>query len=563
MKGCFVYLWVALFLHSFYVSAGDKEQILSVKAKNGDSFSYTMKEQEKDALYTVYELTYPTPVKNSIPTQEKVFAKYYLPNSLKNSKTKVPAVVCMHILGGRQALTMLICSYLASYGVPAMMPYMPSYGPRDVNGWKNKIKKSPDVALKFMGCIEQGTSEISRAYDLLASRPEVNPAKISLEGISLGAILSTIAGGKDDRFYKLIILLGGGNLNKIIGNSRETLWLKDKIDALPADKKAKVKAYFKKLDPLVYAPNLTKKADQDRIMMINADCDEVIPPECSQKLAEKMNMSKKIEWLKGHGHYTAIAELPGILDRITCFVTDKKITKQEVAKDQPKAKEKPLQEIFLQNLGELLNDNIPENQCRIIELDADFQNQTGIIKIIRGNGTKFSLNCDIPKLGKGALGHGSYPWLQTTKGMVFEGTLNQKKASVPAEYINSVSKGYYVMLQGFVEMAKIMPQLMEQHVTFEEIKNSDGTFTLKVTAKKKKSDYGEILFDQTRSVPQKITFNIKKQKGTVNIKKWNMNAFATEELFLPPDVKNITKVEQKQLDRLMASFINFAGDIIK
>jgi hypothetical protein len=296
-------------------------------------------------------------------------------------------------------------------------------------------------------------------------------------------------------------------------------------------------------------------------MMINADCDEVIPPECSQELAEEMNMSDKIEWLKGHGHYTAIAELPGILDRITCFVTDNKTTKQEIAKNQPK--ERPLQEIFLKNLGELLNDNIPENQCRIIDLDAAFQNQTGIIKIIRGNGARFSLNCNIPKLGKTTLGHGSYPWLQTTKGMIFEGTLNPQETSNPAEYINSVSKGYYVLLQGFVEMAKMMPQLLEQHVTFEEIKNLDETFTLKVAAKKKKSDYGEILFDQTRSIPQKITFNIGQQKGTINIRKWNMNAFATEELFLPPNGKDITKVEQKQLDRLMASFINFAGDMVK
>jgi hypothetical protein len=68
---------------------------------------------------------------NGIPTQEKVFAKYYIPNAFRKAIEKALAVVCMHILGGQQALTMLICSYLASHGVPAMMPYMPIYGPRN------------------------------------------------------------------------------------------------------------------------------------------------------------------------------------------------------------------------------------------------------------------------------------------------------------------------------------------------------------------------------------------------------------------------------------------------
>ena len=560
-----------LFLYSFcvlyagYATGAETKTIPVAAVKQRKAFSYTMTKVKKESLYTIFNMTYPTPVEKSIAGQDTVHALYYLPNSIKSGKTaeKSSAVICMHILGGDQGLTQLICSYLASLGIPALMPYMPGYGPRNKNGWKRKMEASASAPFSVLRAVDQGTSEISRAYDILASRPEVDKNMISLEGISLGAMFTTIAGGKDKRFHKLIILLGGGGLDKIIGNSHESKWLRRKIDALPAKERSDFDAYMRKLDPLTYAPGLSEKAERGKIMMINAECDEVMPPECSRRLAAKMNMSDKLEWIKGCGHYTAIAELPRILDRIASFVTDGKLKKRKIKKRRVVAKKRTLQNIFIQNILTLLDDNIQKNCCRIVDLRLNVGKRRGTVKLIRGSDERFCLNVDISKIGKGAMGYGAYPWLLTTKGMVFEGCVEPDRKSRPSNYIDPVSKGYFTILNGFLRMAQAMPQFMDKYVKFEEFENKDGKPVLLIQDKKRKARKVEITFDATRSLPTKIVYDIDRNKGSIVVENWNMKAFATNELFQPPSSPKSFKVRQKNLDRLFASFINFTGDMIE
>ncbi len=44
--------------------------------------------------------------------------------------------------------------------------------------------------------------------------------------------------------------------------------------------------------------------------MLNAAEDEVIPRQCTVKLAEALGIADRVVWFDGLGHYTAMAELP-------------------------------------------------------------------------------------------------------------------------------------------------------------------------------------------------------------------------------------------------------------
>ena len=85
------------------------------------------------------------------------------------------------------------------------------------------------------------------------------------------------------------------------------------IQKLPPPERAEVEAKIAAADPLHFAPALRDRAMQGRVLMINAGEDEVIPRECTVKLAEALGIADRVTWFDGLGHYTAMAELPRAL----------------------------------------------------------------------------------------------------------------------------------------------------------------------------------------------------------------------------------------------------------
>ena len=61
--------------------------------------------------------------------------------------------------------------------------------------------------------------DVRRAADFLRSRPEVDPSRVGVTGISLGAIVGSTTAGVDGRFAKAVLTIGGGDLARILAYS--------------------------------------------------------------------------------------------------------------------------------------------------------------------------------------------------------------------------------------------------------------------------------------------------------------------------------------------------------
>ena len=205
------------------------ETVTVAKTCNHAPFDYRIRLLADRAQFRVYRLTYPSPVVTPVVQNNTIPADYYLPKNLQPG-SKYPAVICLHILDGNEPLTDLVCSVLAGRGIPAISFKLPYYGDR--GGPKGPEIMADDPKL-FVGAIGQAGEDIRRTIDLLASRPEVNPQRIGITGISLGGIIAATAAGAEPRLYRAGLILSGGDLLAIIHHARETRPLSEMIQKLP------------------------------------------------------------------------------------------------------------------------------------------------------------------------------------------------------------------------------------------------------------------------------------------------------------------------------------------
>ena len=203
------------------------------------------------AQFRVYRLSYPSPTVSPVAQNNTVPADYYVPNHVPAGGRQYPAVICLHILDGNEPLTELVCSVLASRGVPALSFKLPYYGPRGLPQGPRVLADDPKM---FVSAIVQAGEDIRRTIDLLASRPEINPERIGIAGISLGGIIAATAAGAEPRLCRAGLILAGGDLLEIIHHAHETRPLSEMIRRLPPAERAELEAKLQAVDPLRFAP---------------------------------------------------------------------------------------------------------------------------------------------------------------------------------------------------------------------------------------------------------------------------------------------------------------------
>jgi dienelactone hydrolase len=274
-------------------------------------FPFELEPALTTARYDVFRLRFPSPVTTADPENNMVHAEYFRPSG---GGERRPAVVVLHILGADFALSRYMAARLADRGVAALFVKLPYYGERRPASGAPDARKfvSTDID-RMVIAWRQGICDVRRAAAWLASRPEVDPDRIGVAGISLGGIVASIAVAVDPSIREGAFLLAGGDLATILwtmpeGKTFRARWI-DSGRTL-----ADLKALTDPIDPLVFASRLKGK----RVMMMAGKVDEVIPPECARKLWEAAGRPP-ILWYDC-GHYSAAGFLlPGIRKTVEFF----------------------------------------------------------------------------------------------------------------------------------------------------------------------------------------------------------------------------------------------------
>jgi dienelactone hydrolase len=532
------------------------------KTFDGQPFEYRILDRTEKTGCVVYRLRYPSPRVTAVPQNNTIPAEYYVPSGLKPDDPKRPAVICLHILDGNIELVRLTCSVLASHGIPSILFLLPYYGERSLPEGPEAMAKNPRL---FLSGVDQALYDVKRTVDVLASRPEVAPEHIGITGISLGGIVAASAARLDPRISRAVLILAGGDLPTIIHHARETRELSQLINRLPAEQKAEVEAAIDLVDPLRDARHLRDRAVQGKVLMVNAAEDEVIPPACTRKLADALGIANRVVWLNGLGHYTAMAELPRIMQMTAEFFA-KDLPDGLKEPPVPTGQRTPLQTVVsvVQQATAFLTSEPADGRCHVADLDVTVtpkgeRTYEGHLLLIRGSTYRFKLQCKLPMLGELAVGQGSYPWMASLKKTLFKGT--QGKTDKPGDPLAYADARYLTrlrMLGGVVSGLAMAPDLLDQLATLTPETTPDGRKRIRIDLKKKSQGTLLLSLKDDQATPDTIAFDIAGVQGTITARSWQTNTIAHAAMFEPPDRSADKEVDRDVLYRIFSAMFNFA-----
>jgi dienelactone hydrolase len=262
--------------------------------------------------YTIAAVRFPSPIVTPEPENNTVHAEYFRPKG----PGRRPAVVVLHILGADFALSRYLAARLADRGVAALFVKLPYYGERRPAGAPKRFL-SADIDRSILA-MRQAVCDVRRAAAWLAGRPELDPARLGVAGVSLGGIVSSVAAAVEPTLNRGAFLLAGGGLDRILWEMPERDAIRSKELWIASGRtRADLKALTEPFDPLTHAHRLVGK----RIMMIAGNVDEVIPPDSARALWSAAGRPP-IRWYDC-GHYSAVAYLlPAVRETVNFFAAD-------------------------------------------------------------------------------------------------------------------------------------------------------------------------------------------------------------------------------------------------
>jgi dienelactone hydrolase len=278
------------------------------------SFTYELEGVTTTPRYSVSGLRFASPITTPDEENNVVHGEFFSPVGFTGKR---PGVVVLHILGSDFPLSRYMAARLADRGVAALFLKLPYYGERRPKGGPTPVPRrflSADIE-RTVASMRQGICDVRRGISWLASRSDIDRARLGVAGISLGGIVASIAVAVDPAAGAGVFLLAGGDLSQILWGMPETERFR-KAWVGAGRTLADLKALTDPFDPLTHAHRLAGK----RLLMIAGKVDEVVPPASAQALWNAAGRPR-ILWCDC-GHYSAVGYLLPAIRETVDFLAD-------------------------------------------------------------------------------------------------------------------------------------------------------------------------------------------------------------------------------------------------
>jgi pimeloyl-ACP methyl ester carboxylesterase len=294
------------------------------RVDNPDFVTELHKESRRGQRYAV---SFPTAHPTRYEKSNTVRGEYFRPTSAADRK--LPLAILVHGLGDRSVIPMkLLARFLAGQGIACFVMYLVLHSSRMPPDQPSRLSSDEWFEKYRISVID-----VRQVIDWAGTRDEIDSQKIAVVGISFGGFISAIAMGVDQRLRAGVLIISGGNLEKI-GFMSKTLPQRWGFRHTEAEFRAQQEHYFSYLsevaekgweavepaqrgfliDALTYAGYLRDRP----LLMINARRDEVIPREATLDFWEASGRPA-ISWLPG-GHITIWLWYPLIQWKISRFL---------------------------------------------------------------------------------------------------------------------------------------------------------------------------------------------------------------------------------------------------
>jgi fermentation-respiration switch protein FrsA (DUF1100 family) len=220
---------------------------------------------------------------------ERVPAILWIP---ADSKGPFPCSFYLHGLGQNKETAAPFANDLIGQGIAIMALDAAYHGERAAG-------KQPFYGTNFHRLRDgymQTVVDYRRALDYLLTRPEIDPNRITLIGMSMGAVMGAVLAGVEARIKCPVLLVGGADRGLMSRVSQIQVWKQIRAENpnLDFDEISRVMA---PADPL----NFVDKISPRPVLMINGTKDEIVPVVANKLLHETAREPKTIVWLES-GH---------------------------------------------------------------------------------------------------------------------------------------------------------------------------------------------------------------------------------------------------------------------
>ena len=211
-----------------------------------------------------------------------------------------PAMVVLHEWNaGSTKGGFILCRAIAKAGVAALFvtePYSLNRKPKTKNREDGEIL-SGNVP-HMVGALRQAVLDARRGLDYLALRPDVDPTRLGISGISLGGVLSGVVAGVDPRVKVILTLVGGADFARGFWNGLLTRRYRNEILRSGYTYET-YQAAMAPIDAAYWLPQ--RHFNPEDALMINGRYDLVILPNEAKALAQDLG-GTHIVWTNT-GHY--------------------------------------------------------------------------------------------------------------------------------------------------------------------------------------------------------------------------------------------------------------------
>ena len=251
----------------------------------------------RGARYAVQTLTFPSS-RSTHPLNDTVQLTYY------RQDRPSPVLLIFPPLAHGEIFATLTAGYFAERGLHVLQFHE-----------KRKLLTNVPDESHPQRVLQQTIIDARQSLDWLLRQQDVQKDKVSVIGISLGALHAAIFMSADSRVHAGVFVLGGGNLPLILSTSNEPhitayrTWLQTQLKKDGKDLKATLQKFSPPVDPLTYAHSLPA----DKILFIDAKYDRTIPPAASQALWERSGKPSRI--ILPTDHYGALFLFPYIFEK--------------------------------------------------------------------------------------------------------------------------------------------------------------------------------------------------------------------------------------------------------
>jgi dienelactone hydrolase len=274
---------------------GDQKEIPDRYRLDARRFPYEMdlKNDLPDAGVRVFRLRFPSPVVSACPQNNTVHAEYYRPHG----SGPFPGVIVLDITAGDQSVSRAISTQLARHGVAGLFVQMAYYGPRRPPG--SSLRMVSTDYIQSLEAIRQTVLDLRCATAWMASRPELDSARLGILGTSLGSFIGTLTAEMEPRLTRVAVLLGGGGLVDGYYDHPQAAPFRAVWEACGGTRERLAKI-LAPVDPLTCAANLRDR----KVLILAGKRDDIVPP----KMAEALWVAtgkQKIVWFDCT-HYGAV-----------------------------------------------------------------------------------------------------------------------------------------------------------------------------------------------------------------------------------------------------------------